>query len=163
MPGDVEGESSELLQDESALRIGAQSTLYQEPPSSSLPQKPLTLVCETAIGTEAVSVESIVMIRAEKKNVWLLRADTAEEILLRQTMKSLEERICAIPRLVRCHRSLIVNLQYCPLQNPKGKDSSVCIVQGEKQEWKTVSRKYKQEFLRRWHFFYGSPTKRGGG
>jgi DNA-binding LytR/AlgR family response regulator len=77
-----------------------------------------------------------------------------EPFIVLHTMKEMEQKIATAPQLVRCNQSCILNLAYCPLWKPNGKDARVCVVQGAVQQWHSVSRVYKAKFLRKWRKFY---------
>jgi DNA-binding LytR/AlgR family response regulator len=115
------------------------------------------LILRTATGTRAVRIEHIRQIKIKGKFTWVHLTHDAEPFIVLHTMKEMEQKISAVPQLVRCNQSCIANLSYCPLWKPHGKDARVCFVHDTLHQWHSVSRVYKAEFLRKWKKFYANP------
>jgi DNA-binding LytR/AlgR family response regulator len=80
--------------------------------------------------------------------------DETKTLAVFHSLKELEQKIGVASTLVRCNRSLIVNLAYCPGWKSIGKEAIVRVMECGVQKSYPVSRTYKTEFIRRWREYY---------
>jgi hypothetical protein len=116
-----------------------------------------SLIVTTVLGTEAFAFERIVACVTERKNTAITSIGDIQPRLvfhgLAEVEAMMKKSLYADKQFIRCHRSCILNLEYCRAWTHDGKDALVRLTYGDVIEERTVSRTYKAAFVRVWTEF----------